>query len=206
MLLRTLPPQAIAEPGMDALVHAVESFISSSSSPLTDGLGLEAIRLIAENLRPFYSNPDDLEAASHMLVASTMAGIAFGNGRTGVVHAMAHALGGFYDVGHGLSCGLILPHAMKFCLSAVPEKFIRIAKAMGENTEALSLMDAAARSVRAVEHLIEDIHLPKHLRELGVKEYDISQLAENAITTGIHVSTPKQVTLQNVAALFREAF
>lgn len=204
-LLRTLPPRAIAEPGMDALVHAIESFTSLFASPFTEGLSLEAIRMIAENLRRFYANPEDMEAASHMLVASTMAGIAFTNGRTGVVHAMAHALGGYYNMRHGLSCAVIMPHAMRFCLMAVPEKFVRIARAMGEKTEGDPVMDAAKGSIGAVERLARDLDLPEHLEALGAKESDIALLAENAMATGIHFSTPRRVTLTDMEALFMAA-
>lgn len=205
-LLGTLPPKVIAETGMDALTHAIEACLSLFGSPFTDPMGIAAIRLISENLPKFHANSGDIEAASHMLVASTLAGLAFGSAGTGVVHAMAHALGGHYNVGHGLSCGVFLPHAMAYCLKVVPDKLSRIAKAMGEKTDGLSMEETAQKSINAVKGLSRRVDIPQNFKQIGVREEDIPMLSRNAMATGIHVSTPGEIELKDMEALLREAF
>ena len=205
-LLGTLPPNVVAETGMDALTHATEAYISLFGSPFTDAVGIAAIRLISENLPKFHADPGDIEAASHMLVASTLAGLSFGSAGTGVVHALAHALGGHYNVGHGLTCGVFLPHAMAYCVTVVPDKLSRVAHAMGEKTDGSSMEEMAQKSVNAVKALSQRVGIPQNLRPLGVKEEEIPALSRIAMETGIHASTPRKVELKDMEAIIRAAF
>ncbi|MCG8687452.1 MAG: iron-containing alcohol dehydrogenase, partial [Desulfobacterales bacterium] len=128
-LLSSLPPKMIAATGMDALVHAIEAYISVMASPITEHLSLGAIKTISENLRLFYANPENNEAAGNMLLASTMAGIAFANARVGCVHALAHSLGGFYNMPHGLACSTLLAPSIEYNIIADPEKISNTASA-----------------------------------------------------------------------------
>ncbi|MGD9123668.1 MAG: iron-containing alcohol dehydrogenase, partial [Desulfarculaceae bacterium] len=171
-LLCSLPPIVVAPTGMDALVHAIEAYVSVISSPATDGLAIEAIRLVGQNLRAFYASPDSLEAASNMLMASAMACMSFSNARLGVIHAIAHVLGGRYNIAHGVACAVLLPHAMEYSLIGAAEKFGRIAVALGEPTKGLTKMQKAKTSVEAVKKLMNDIDMPLGLAELGTKEED----------------------------------
>ncbi len=204
-LLRSLPQGVIAQTGMDALVHAIESYVSIMASPITEGLALESIKLVAENLRAFYANPENIEAASKMLVASTMAGISFANARLGYIHAIAHALGGYYNTAHGLTCAVLLPYAMEYSLISNPEKFARIAQVMGEKTGGLPSMESAKKAVEAVKALSKDVDLPQDLKQLGVKAEDIPQIAKNAVETGIQLSTPRKIDLRGIEDTLKAA-
>ena len=204
-LLCSLPPNIIASTGMDALVHAVESFISLNAFPVTEGLAIESMRLISANLRAFYANPDNPEAAGNMLIASCMAGISFANARLGFVHAVAHALGGHYNIPHGLACAVLLPHAMQFSLISNPQKYVRIAAAFGETTENLSLMQAAQTAVEAVKALSGDIGIPETLGQLGAKSEGVAQIAQDAIKSGIHLTTPRKIDLEGIESILRAA-
>lgn len=204
-LLCSLPTHTIASTGMDALVHAVESFISTNAFPITEGLALESMKLIADNLRAFYANPDNLEAAGSMILASCMAGISFANARLGVVHAVAHVLGGYYNIPHGLACAVLLPHAMQYSLIANPQKYIRIAAAFGEMTDTLPLIKAAQRAVDAVKALSRDIGIPESLGQLGAKPDKVPQMAQAAIDSGIHLTTPRKIDLAGIESMLKDA-
>jgi alcohol dehydrogenase class IV len=202
-LLCSLPPKVIAATGMDALIHAIESYISLGASPITEQLALASIGSIADNLRLFYANPGNLEAAGSMLLASTMAAMSFGNARLGCIHALAHSLGGLYNLPHGVTCTVLLPHAMEHNLISDPDKFSKIASVMGEEIVGLSRIDAAKRSISAVKKLISDLELPVHFRELSVKEEDVPQIVENAIKTGIHLSSPRNISDEGLETIIR---
>ncbi|MDT8379110.1 MAG: iron-containing alcohol dehydrogenase [Desulfotignum sp.] len=204
-LLCSLPPSVIAATGMDALIHAIESYISILSSPISEQLSLASIRLIADNLRLFYANPDNVEAAGNTLIGSTLAGMAFANARLGCIHSLAHSLGGFYNLPHGVVCTAILPHALEYNLISNPKKFSEIASALGEKVNGQDYMTAAKSLIPALERLITDLNLTCHLKEISVKEEDIPQLVENALKTGIHVSSPRKIDRDGLETILRAA-
>jgi 1,3-propanediol dehydrogenase len=138
---------------MDALTHAVEAYISKDANPVTDAAAMQAIRLIARNLRQAVALGSNLKARENMAYASLLAGMAFNNANLGYVHAMAHQLGGLYDMPHGVANAVLLPHVARYNLIANPEKFADIAEFMGENTDGLSTMDAAELAIRAIARL-----------------------------------------------------
>lgn len=204
-LLRSLPPRVVAPTGMDALVHAIESFISRGSSPASEGLAIEAIRLVAQNLRAFYADPSNIEAASNMLMASAMACMSFSNARLGVIHGIAHVLGGRYNIAHGVACAILLPHAMDFCLIGAIDKFARVAEAMGEPTAGMTKMQMALASVEAVRKLMKDIDMPESLAQLGAREDDLDEIAKDALSSGMHLTTPRKTDLEAITAITRKA-
>jgi alcohol dehydrogenase class IV len=204
-LLVSLPPKIIAETGMDALVHAVESYISVNSFPISEGLALEAISLVSENLRAFYAYPENIEAASNMLIASSMAGISFANARLGFIHAIAHALGGHYNIAHGLACALLLPHAMEYSWIANTRKFTKIAAAFGERIDGLTESQASRKAIDAVKALSRDIEIPKTLGELGVKADGITRVAQDAVESGIHLTTPRKIDQSRIESILHAA-
>ncbi len=205
-LLTTLPPAVLAATGMDVVTHAYETFVSSATSPMSQALAYDAMRLVGLHLRRFYANPENLEAASYMILASTMAGVAFFNGRVGVVHAMAHPLGGRFNVPHGLANAILLPHCMEFTRLAVPELFVRIAEAFGKNTGGMSTDDASKLAAEAVRELMKDINIPKGLKEVGVSREAFPQMAQDAVESKIHLTTPRKVTYEAMVNLYEEAF
>lgn len=205
-LLQTLPPSIIASTGIDAFTHAYESFISSATNPFSQALALDSMRLIKLNLRRLFANPANLEAAELMMAASTMAGIAMYNGRVGMVHAMAHPLGGHFNIPHGIANAILLPHCMEFTRIGVPELFCRIAEVMDENIKGFPLEDGAKKAIAAVRNLLADLRIPKTLKELGVKRESFEAMAQDAITSGIHLTTPRKVNLEDIKEIYEAAY
>lgn len=195
-LLTTVPRGVAAITGMDALSHAIESYTSNQAQPITEAFGLYAVRLIGRHLRPFVARRVDLNAASHMMLASTIAGAAFIWGRIAAVHAISHPLGGRLGVAHGLANSLLLPVVMKYNVSTNYEKFRDIAIALGENVEGLSLREAAERSITAVEQLIHDLEIPTTLIALGLHPSDeeLDVIAKEAFESGMTLANPKDCT------------
>ncbi|GAB7389085.1 iron-containing alcohol dehydrogenase [Bacillaceae bacterium] len=205
-LLTTLPRRLAAITGMDALSHAIESYTSNQAQPITEALGLHAMRLIGKYLRPFVACRTDLEAASHMMLASTIAGVAFIWGRVAAVHALSHPLGGRYKIPHGLANAILLPAVMEFNLSSNLEKFKEIAVILGENVEGLSLREAAQRSVHAVKRLIQDLEIPPTLGALQVylSPEERQTVAQEAYDSGIALANPKAVTVEDLKRLLEK--
>ena len=203
-----LPPQVTASTGLDALVHAMESYIGKKASFITEPLAFAAIVMVAKYLRRAYADGSDIEARSGMLRGSLLAGLAFANTQTGAAHACSHALGGFFHLPHGIATALMLPAVMKFNSIAVPEKFSNIAKAFGEKIEGLSPMEASERAVNAVVRLINDVGFQLGLENYGVAKSDIPALAEASILPAARLwnNNPRTGTQEQVEQLFRYSF
>jgi len=203
----SLPPEVTASTGMDALTHAVEAYVSIKSHPVSDSLALEAVQLISANLREAVGNGDNLAARANMLLASTMAGMAFVNASVGLVHAVAHALGGFFNIAHGIANAVMLPPVMGLSLIGNPGKYADIAAAMGATVDGLSDMEAAREAVFAVESLAADIGIPQDLKQLGADPARISDLAEETMNqTGAFPFNPRKVGKRELRQLFEQAF
>jgi alcohol dehydrogenase class IV len=202
----TVPPHVTAATGMDALVHAVESYTAQRASELTDGIALHAIQLISRSLRAAVYNGKNIAAREDMAMGSLMAGISLGNAGVGAVHALAYPLGGKFKVPHGVANSLLLPYVMKYNAIANLEKFSRVAKALGENIEGLSLRDAADVAVRAMAKLSRDVGIPSTLSEVGVTENDIPALAEEASKIDrLLNNNPRWLTVKEIGAIYHEA-
>lgn len=203
-LLYSLPQKIIASTGMDALVHSIESYISLGSNPVTEGIAIESIQLISKNLKFFYDDPQNIEAASNMLLASSMACMSFSNARLGVIHGIAHVLGGRYNVSHGVACAVLLPYVMRYILNDSIDKFANIAKALGVNGN-MTKYELAKSSVNAVTKLMEDLDMAKNLSELGIKKEDVTTIAENSLSSGMHLTTPRKIDLNGIKELIANA-
>lgn len=204
-LMVGMPPALTAATGMDALTHAVEAYVSTAATPLTDSAALMAIELIAKWLPKAVANGADMEAREKMAYAQFLAGMAFNNASLGYVHAMAHQLGGFYNLPHGVCNAILLPHVEKFNLIARAERFRDIAIAMGENVEGLSVNDAAELAIEAIQRLSASIGIPAGLAELGVKEEDLKIMAENAMKDACSLTNPRLATLDDIIQIFKNA-
>ena len=204
-LMVSMPQSLTASTGMDALTHAVEAYVSPIATPLTDSAALEAIGLISRYLRKAVANGEDMEAREKMMYAEFLAGMAFNNAGLGHVHSMAHQLGGFYDLPHGVCNAILLPHVEKFNLIACPEKFAKIAATMGENVQGLSIIDAADKAIEAIKRLSKDVGIPSGLKELGVKEEDLPILAENALKDACGFTNPRKATKEEIIKIYKEA-
>jgi alcohol dehydrogenase len=164
-----LPPKITAFTAMDAMTHAIEAVTRISANPISDGLGLHAIRLIAKYLPEAMKNPENVEARGYLLIASTMAGMSFINS-TGGVHATGHALGALYGIPHGLANSMMLPHVMEYNLEENPDRYVLIADAMGVNVDKLSAEEAARAAVKALRDLQQAAGLTQTLKDFGVPE------------------------------------
>lgn len=204
-VLTTLPATVAAHAGMDAFVHAVESYLSLQASPLTDGINLYAIELIAKNIRSFVANRANFEAGGSMLSAAALAGIGFSLTGLGNVHCMARFVGAFFHVPHGLSNAVCLPYVSEFNMVACPEKFSRVAQAMGIDISPLTLMEGAQAAVSAMKSLDEDIGIPTNLKEIGVKEEAIPKMAQLAFKADYNRWNPRYTTEEDFVKLFRTA-
>jgi len=205
LLMKGMPPALTAATGMDALTHAVEAYVSTIATPVTDACALKAIELIAGYLRAAVANGEDMEARDKMCYAQYLAGMAFNNASLGHVHAMAHQLGGYYDLPHGVCNAILLPHVSRFNLIAKMERFADIAVAMGENIEGLSTRAAADLALTSIQTLSTDVGIPSGLNSLGVKEEDLKIMAENAQKDACGLTNPRCPTLEDVIGIYRNA-
>lgn len=205
LLMVGMPPALTAATGMDALTHAVEAYVSTIATPVTDACALQAIRLIATNLRAAVANGADMLARDNMAYAEYLAGMAFNNASLGYVHAMAHQLGGFYDLPHGVCNAILLPHVERFNLIAKLDRFVEMAKAMGENVEGLSSRDAAELALMAIKQLSVDVGIPSGLTELGVKTKDLKTMALNAQKDACGFTNPRTPTLDDIIQIYKWA-
>ncbi|MEJ5348154.1 MAG: iron-containing alcohol dehydrogenase [Desulfosoma sp.] len=205
LLMMGMPPALTAATGMDALTHAVEAYVSTIATPVTDACALKAIELISQNLRAAVANGADMEARDKMAYAEYLAGMAFNNASLGHVHAMAHQLGGFYDLPHGVCNAILLPHVERFNMIAKMDRFADIAVAMGENISGLSVRCAAEKALDAIVTLSRDVGIPRGLAELGVKEEDIPIMAQNAQKDACGLTNPRCPTLNDVIEIYKNA-
>jgi alcohol dehydrogenase len=205
LLMVGKPPALTAATGMDALTHAVEAYVSTIATPITDACAIKAIELISDYLRPVVANGKNLEARDKMAYAEYLAGMAFNNASLGYVHAMAHQLGGFYNLPHGVCNAILLPAVCEFNMISNPSRFADIAVALGEDISGLSTVDAAEVGIAAIRKLSRDIGIPAGLSALGVKETDLRIMAENAMKDACMLTNPRTATLDCVIGIFKAA-
>jgi len=211
MLMVGMPPALTAATGMDALTHAVEAYVSTIATPMTDACAQKAIELIATHLRKAVANGTDIEARDGMCYAQFLAGMAFNNASLGHVHAMAHQLGGFYDLPHGECNAILLPHVQRANLNAKLERYADMACFLGENIEGLSTRAAAEKCLEAIQQLSKDIGIPAGLVELGkrygkeVRKADIPIMTGNAQKDACGLTNPRKLKDEDVAAIYEAA-
>ncbi|GFN22681.1 iron-containing alcohol dehydrogenase [Thermanaeromonas sp. C210] len=188
----TMPPRVTAASGLDALCHAIESYVCTATQPISEALALQAIKLIARSLRKAVANGRDLKARADMLYASTIAALAFNVTRLGIAHALASPLGAHFGVPHGIANAILLPHVMEYNLIGAPEKFADIAAALGEDASHLPPMEAARKGVKAVEELTKDVGITDKLSSYGATEDKLGSIVEEAITSGNIAVNPRR--------------
>ncbi|MFO7598018.1 MAG: iron-containing alcohol dehydrogenase [Desulfocurvibacter africanus] len=211
LLMVGMPPALTAATGMDALTHAVEAYVSTIATPMTDACAEKAISLIFTFLRRATANGQDIEAREGMCFAQYLAGMAFNNASLGHVHAMAHQLGGFYDLPHGECNAILLPHVEKYNLIAKVERFGKMAEIMGENIQGMSPRAAAEKCLDAIRELSKDVGIPSGLIELGkrygknVKKEDIDTMTGNAQKDACGFTNPRCPSDKDVKAIYEAA-
>jgi len=204
-LMTSMPPSLTAATGMDALTHAIEAYVSTAATPLTDSAALMAIKLIAQYLPKAVANGTDMVARDKMAYAQFLGGMAFNNASLGYVHAMAHQLGGFYNLPHGVCNAILLPIVEQYNVLACAERFGDIAEALGENISGLSVNDAARVAIESIKTLSKAVGIPAGLTELGVKEADFEIMATNAKLDVCQLTNPRFATLNQVIELYKKA-
>jgi len=204
-LMLKKPASLTAATGMDALTHAVEAYVSIAANPITDACAIKAIELIQGNLVNAVKQGQDIEAREQMAYAQFLAGMAFNNASLGYVHAMAHQLGGFYDLPHGVCNALLLPHVQEYNAKVVPHRLKDIAKAMGVDVAKMTDEQGAAAAITAIKTLSVAVNIPENLTLLGVKAEDIPTLAENALKDACGFTNPKQATHAEICQIFTNA-
>lgn len=204
-LMVGMPPSLTAATGMDALTHAIEAYVSTAANPLTDSAALMAMKLVVKYLPKAVANGTDMQAREQMAYAQFLAGMAFNNASLGYVHAMAHQLGGFYNLPHGVCNAILLPIVAKFNILASAERFQDISVAMGENVTGLSVNDAAQVAIDAIKKLSKSVGIPLGLAELGVQEKDFEIMATNAKADACQLTNPRLATLKEIIELYRQA-
>lgn len=206
MLTVSMPPSVTAMTGMDALTHAIESYVTTVATSVTKALALESIRLIAGNLRRAVSRGEDIQARTNMLLASLLAGMAFRHTRLGIAHALAMPLGSWdIRLPHGLANALVLPYVMEFNLPGNLEGYAEIAIAMGESPGD-TLRETAIKAIKAVKELIVDIGLPRNLKSVGVRKEDFDRIAEEAMKSGNLAVNPRVCKKEDLISILEASY
>jgi len=205
-LMVAMPKGLTAATGMDALTHAIEAYVSTAANPITDACAIKAMELISQNLRQAVNDGKDLTARENMAYAQFLAGMAFNNASLGFVHAMAHQLGGFYDLPHGVCNAVLLPHVQTFNASVCAGRLTDVAHALGADVRGLSPEEGAQAAIAAIRTLARDVEIPAGLRDLGAKLDDIPILATNALKDACGFTNPRKADQGQIEEIFRNAF
>lgn len=204
-LMVAKPAALTAATGMDALTHAIEAYITGGAYCLTDALARESIALISSSLRDAVAKGDDMEARSKMAYGSFVAGMSFSNCGLGVVHSLAHQLGGIYNLPHGVCNAILLPHVMRFNMAVCAEKMADVAEALGVCTAEMTSAQAAEAAIAAVEKLSADVGIPSGLKELGVGDDKLQQMAELALVDPCAPGNPREMSLEDAIEIYKAA-
>lgn len=200
-----MPPRLTAATGMDALTHAIEAYTANGHFPFTDGLALEAIKLIARFLERAVVNGQDMIARENMCWAEYMAGVAFSNAGLGIVHAMAHQLGGFYNMPHGECNAMLLPHAMRFNFDMNKKRYAAVGKALGLPTDAMTVDQAANAAIQWIVDISKRIKIPA-LKDSKFDPNDVQTLSMNAMHDACMAANTRQPSVAEVAQIYMNAY
>lgn len=210
LMTQSLPPGLTASTGMDALTHAVESYVGVDSSPHSEALAASAIHYIFKYLARATEDGNDLEARGGMLIAANLAGSSFSHSMVGCVHSMAHAVGGIARVPHGVANAILLPHGMAYNFDECKQKYASLAAFMGAEVSGLSVEDAARKAIDAVEGLLDRLSaldaLPTRLRDVGVSQEILPEIAEAAVEDGTIVYNPREVVAEEILKHLENAY
>jgi len=206
----SMPPGLTASTAMDALTHAIEAYVCLQKAPISDVFAEGAIRMILDNVVAAVEDGTDIDARGGLLVGSTMAGIAFSHSMVGCVHGMAHTVGGLYHVPHGIANGILLPHGMEFNFEEVKEHFAKLALVMGEDVAGLDEDQAGRLAIAAVRKATKRLNelgaLPLRLRDVGVPEDGLEQVAEGTVSDGTSFYNPREVEAETILPHLKNAY
>jgi alcohol dehydrogenase class IV len=209
VLTLTMPPRLTAETGIDALGHALESYVGAKSNPFSEMFSYKGIQTICKYIRRAYAKgQDDLESRYFMCLGVHGGTLAIRSSGTGAAHALAYPPAVKYHLSHGLSVAVMLPCVMEHNLIGNPEKYANVAQAMGERIEGLSVFEAAYRSVEAMKRLLQDLSLPLRLREVGAKKEDFQTFSETVFKLYSHLinNNPRDMQVEDVRKVYESAW
>lgn len=199
-----LPPQMTAATGMDSLIHAMEAFTSKNAYWMTDMMAREAIRLIMGNIRTAFANGSDLDARTHVLEGSMLAGMAFANAGVTAVHAFAYPIGAEFHIPHGVANSIMLAPVMEFNMLGNLKKFGELAELLGEHTAGMNQREMALAAVESIRTLSRDLQVPGNLSQFGVKDSDIPRLAEGVMkVTRLLANNPRVLLKEDAEKIYR---
>jgi alcohol dehydrogenase len=203
-LLTTAPASVAAACGVDAMVHAIEAYISKAASPFSDAMAEKALELIGKNIRAYVADRSDIDAAEHMLVGSLFAGIAFSWARLGDVHAMSHPVSAYYNVAHGVANAILLPTVMEYNSLADRGKYLNIYNYISKTPEdtAHFVPDMLVQKIR---HLNAQLMIPESLGAVGVTEEHLDAMADDAMKSGNIAVNPRKTEKKDILELYRKA-
>ena len=206
MLTLTMPPRLTAATGLDALSHAIEAFISTDATPLTDVFSIQSTGLIFRYLRRAYYNGKDLEARYFMSLAATSAGVSLTAARVVLGHSVSQTFGPRYGVHHGVACGMTLPYIMDFYLPALTERFASLADVLAICETSLGVRERAERLVWETWELVKDLDIPLSLREVGVSRAELEDLAKSTLRDFPRPNSPIELTKERVLKLYETMY
>ena len=206
MLMTAMPKSLTAATGMDALTHSIEAYVSTNATPVTDACAEKSIELITNYLKKAVDNGEDIEARDMMAYAEFLAGMAFNNASLGYVHAMAHQLGGFYDLPHGVCNAILLPYVQEFNAQVSANRLKKVASIMGVDVSDMTDEEGASACIDAIKELSKSIGIPADLSELGVKVEDFDVLATNALKDACGLTNPIVATHEDIVQIFSNAY
>lgn len=206
LLTLSLPPVLTAETGLDAVAHAIEAYVSDLATPFSDMLALEAIRLVGKSLLTAYAKGENIEARFNMLLAATLAGLAFGSGGLGAVHAFSFVLETEHGLGHARAVSVILPHIMEYNKIGALRKYGMMAMALGEQVEGVSDSQAAEMAIVAVSRMLDETNVSSRLGDYGISQDHLPALVAGTMKqTRLFVPNPRNLTEEDVRNIFMKA-
>lgn len=200
-----LPPKATAATGMDAMIHAVESYLSIRNNPYSDGIALQTIEMVMKNLPTAYKDGSNLEARANMLLASHIVGVGFSHTGLGLVHGIGHSLGGHFNVPHGVALCTVLEEVLRFNLPARQARMAKIAQALGVAETNKTEAENAEKAIQSLVLLAKEVGLASKLSDHGITEADLPLLAKTAVDDAVTLNNPIKPTEQDVLGILRSA-
>lgn len=202
---RTVPASVTAATGLDAITHAVESYISNRSNPLTEYNSIKGLEILYRNITRAVTDGADMEAREQMMLGCVITGFGFSNANLGLVHAIAHTLSAHFHLAHGMANAAVLPYVMEFNADGCPEKMAELARAIGL-TMSGNMEDDKYLLAGELLHLVQKLGI-KTLSEQGITEQDLDMLAEEAMREPVLGFNPRQdVGKEDILAILRKAF
>nr|WP_319538296.1 alcohol dehydrogenase-like regulatory protein ErcA [uncultured Methanospirillum sp.] len=203
--LTTLPQSLTAHTGMDAIVHSIEAYVSNASSPVTDIHALESIRIMSTYLPLAYQHPENLHYRYQTLLGCLLAGLAFSNASLGIVHAMAHSLGGEYDLPHGECNALLLESAIEFNFQACPDRYLDIGRALGIEYRSSDHEQCRIELIQTLKRLRESAGIVERFSQIGISSESIPRLAIHAIHDPCMATNPREPDIRDIEQIYARA-